>query len=48
MRILQASHWKVRAFRGSLAFTVLQAEQVFDDGYHRLASISADPYQVVL
>jgi hypothetical protein len=30
--------------RDSLAFTVPQAEQVFDDGYHRSAVTRADPY----
>jgi len=31
-----------------LAFTALHAEQVFDDGYHRSATIRVDPNQVVL
>jgi hypothetical protein len=40
----QASQWNTRTDRGSLAFTVPQAEQVLDDGYQRSAVTSADPY----
>jgi hypothetical protein len=44
----QCSQWNTLDERASLAFTVPQAEQVFDDGYHWSATRSTDPYQAVL
>ncbi len=39
---------KIRSTSGSLAFAVLHAEQVLDDGYHRSATTRVEPYQPVL
>jgi hypothetical protein len=44
----QCWHSKDRSARVRLGFRRPQAEQVFEDGYHRPAATSVEPYQRVL